>query len=611
MMDEFKISEADILDMWDLKKSEDIRRENVIVSCCIQMLETSILQWRFFHQSLLNLKDSQAMVVGVRQLFKEALMSSYIADQEYCKTRTRYTHDQIFFSRCMIDSLAFYLYGKGELTGIDQNIAFYFIYKSLRLLPWYAEEKKGSILKSSEVTTVQGLIDKMQGIPEDFLPHKVRARLLDFATNFYSEEDNQPLGEWLIKCALDDAMVSEVKNRFNALLEEVRSDPFPEDFKQDTDLIEHSEKPDAQADTDQIEDLEKQEGATQLFHMADLDISIKDKEEPTDQAATSQDEEEVASTEEAPDRSEDALDRADEIKLRYYLKEQTTAHTFRIFDLQEKRDGEKVRKKQFLSYFLTPENPQYLKRKVWEKHLKSNEYWVAQCKEVAKEDIAEIDRKIERRQARQTERKLRVAASFAQNEPLLLKTQASRTKQGEKPSGKNGHKLKGNKMKDDIHRMPPPFQPVRTVLAKRPLPPIPDRLLPEIKVEFKHAILPMFEQLLPQIPELELYKQVLRKEMTTPISWSELMSKLSSWKWEIREIGDSFCLLQPPQWFARVIFSREGATQLHQAAFMIPYPPISINSPLTEDQIELLKLVFQAETGLTEPIVDALLIACL
>ncbi len=90
--------------------------DSVEVKLALPTIDYAIAQWRYLHQSLVHLKGSASEGEGVQYLLKEALFASTCADVDIENVQGHsYYIDECFFTRSLVDSLAFYLFTKRQI----------------------------------------------------------------------------------------------------------------------------------------------------------------------------------------------------------------------------------------------------------------------------------------------------------------------------------------------------------------------------------------------------------------------------------------------------------------------------------------------------------------
>lgn len=562
----------DVMDHWGLKKVEEIHPEVAIASSFLIFCEIGILQWRFFYQSLLNLQDCEAQSKGLLQLFKEAHILCDLSEMAYSKARTRYNHDQIFFSRCLLDGLSFCMYESNLLTGHEQDIASIFVSKPLSKLPWNNSSKVPAC--SSNTLKVHDLINHLEGARRNALPTEIRERLMDSTSNFFAPETPLGLGSWFTQCNLEPHVVLAINHKFQKLEENESKDLQENESLYEEFGDELSQQPCEEAPKPPIE--------VSPNPAYGVDLEDGPEQNSSDEtAASEQSQEDIATTEELNYDDEDVMKA---VKTDYCLSNERTTHIHRLHRLMNKKDPEMLRLKQALSYFLTPENPEYLKRNDWKECLTRNTGWVSICQNIVLADVTRINQRLKRKEIRLAEKREAAKASFL---PINL----------QKGQGRKNGKVKNGQVAEKETQ----------IISSTPPAPL-EIPLANIKIEFRHIILPIFRELKPRYGELELYKWLLTQVKGNKFTWTELMLLLKTSDWNFREIGNSFCLLYPPEWFSCVTCSGEGATSLRQNPFVLPYPPESVDAPLTKDCLALLKTAFERDLGLTNLMLEALVL---
>lgn len=553
------IHEAEIRDILTIKEFADIQPQEIIVASFLKLFDAALLQWRYFHQSLLNLKDSDVEIIGVKQLLRDATIASHFADLDHSNRDARYTHDHIFFIRSLVDSLTFYLYCHDELSEEDQNTTELFIYSSLKSIPRPNESTSHARNFSKKEKKIRKHIKqiKLPGNNGKF-PYPLRRRLMDTVTKgFHSRSEDYRLGEWLTESILNENLSHRIHLTFQSMSNTV------------VDMNHESEERHETEDTEE------------------LVVSESDDRD----GRPNEDNRDLHRTEE-------------EIKASYLNEMRTTSHTYRCKSMLEGSDPQGQMNKRALQYFLHPTNPIFLEYADYEQKLQEDPLRAKTINQRIKFDIKLIEERAERRVARVEERQMHIketAKRKAENASSFLPIHLRNGSFQKKTSDRNRKEPNGHiEKKKNGSRLPissPVFSPLNGKHQSELITP-PQSYIGVELIGDSH----------PQLDELLLYRKIWSLERQRDyLSWTDLKMNLMSYGWVIRNIDSSFCLLYPPEWIKCFLVKGEGVPALQRVGFMLHYPVNEMIKPIPMEAIDFIRIIFNRDLGLSLNVVDTLI----
>ncbi len=520
--------------------------QDVELRFALAATDLAIQQWRYLHQSLVNLQGSEAEVDGAQYLMKEALFASISADVdiESFPNHTYYI-DECFFTRSLADTLGFYLFTKNKIEPSELGIAHLSICRPISpkstdfrgLGLWLQESildpvikaKFDNIIVEDPITCGLGLIRSLdlnnylgkqyavaKGnliVQQNHLIIEKNSNLVCFTGDLANPKDSEDLA----------AFAEYARNQSNA------------GYKLQSNFYHISRN-------HQICDFRSELRSLDHFLIPGCVGCIFDNK-----------------------LYSQALSRND--VLRDKLSRVGENDRLSLEEIIQRI--EKEREKAKLSFLTSPkEKKGSAQKKTGQGKKKKN------AKQEQKTPVATIQSSTPTQETKE-----RAALAKQRRKEIIAKKEADKSKKREEREA-------------EIEKRMETYD--RNVEAA-------SAALKDISFKFEEAWEPTIE-------ELELYKLIWSsKKETDQLSWAELSSRLKSFGWGEDGRGGSSVLLLPPNWLEHVTAKGEGALNLNRAGMLLDHPHLRAVNPMPDYVFYFLRESLERNVGLSEIMIEALM----